>query len=478
MEYIVNIATILNALFLVSMIFLERRRPETIVVWAILFAFVPIVGFVLYVLFGGGLSIKTKRLLRRKAFYDEKYQYYFREITNGDSIVKNKRISNIIQYNFISAKSLPTFNNKVKVFNDGKSKIQSLIRDLKKAKHSIHMEYYIFHDDFVGKEIMQILCDKAREGVKVKMIYDSVGCLRAPRRFFRQLKKAGGEVKEFFPPLFYIRLINLKMNYRNHRKIVVIDGKVGYVGGVNIRKDHIGYSKKLYPWVDTHLRVEGQAVYALQNTFLNFWEFCQKKKKETKDYVNEGYFPELKKQGDVTAQIITSGPDETSWHIRDSYVKLINSARKSIIIQTPYFTPDETFMNALKQAIKSGVKVILMLPKIPDKKVVYLASLSFAKEIVECGGEVYLRNGFLHSKVLIVDDLAMSIGTCNIDYRSFTLNFEVTAVIYNKELIQSQLQVIQHDIEESQHIDMVYYKNRPLFTKFGQVIFRLFAPIF
>ena len=275
MDYFVNIVTILNAIFVISMIFLERKKPEVIVSWTILFAFIPVVGFVLYVLFGGGLSLKTKRMLRRKAFYDDHYQYYYREMENGEDVIKNKRIAGLIRYNLVGGKSVPTFCNSVNIFNNGQDKMASLIKDLKHAKHSINMEYYIFADDFVGKEVMNILCEKARSGVKVKLIYDSVGCLGAPRRFFRKLRKAGGEVKEFFPPLFYIRLINLKMNYRNHRKIAVIDGKIGYVGGVNIRKDHLGYKKKLSPWRDTHIRLEGQAVYALQNTFLNLLNECK-----------------------------------------------------------------------------------------------------------------------------------------------------------------------------------------------------------
>lgn len=477
MDYFVNIVTILNAIFVISMIFLERKKPEVIVSWTILFAFIPVVGFVLYVLFGGGLSLKTKRMLRRKAFYDDHYQYYYREMENGEDVIKNKRIAGLIRYNLVGGKSVPTFCNSVNIFNNGQDKMASLIKDLKHAKHSINMEYYIFADDFVGKEVMNILCEKARSGVKVKLIYDSVGCLGAPRRFFRKLRKAGGEVKEFFPPLFYIRLINLKMNYRNHRKIAVIDGKIGYVGGVNIRKDHLGYKKKLSPWRDTHIRLEGQAVYALQNTFLNFWQFCNKKNIETKEYIKQGYFPKFKNKGNVITQILTSGPDDTRGNIKDSMVKMINTAKSKIILQTPYFVPDDMFMSALKQAINSGVRVVVMLPKKPDKKFVYLASLSFAKEIVEAGGEVYLRDGFLHSKVLIIDDIAMCIGTCNADYRSFYLNFEISAILYNKELIKQHFKVIELDLEKCRPVDLVYYKNRPLFSKFGQVVFRLFAPL-
>ncbi|MDD3397821.1 MAG: cardiolipin synthase [Clostridia bacterium] len=478
MDYIINnLVFFINILLVISMIFLERKKPEVIVSWTILFAFLPLVGFVLYILIGGGLSFKNRRMLKAKHFYDDKFQSFYREIEEGGDIIRNRKISNLIRFNILNAKSVPTFGNKIEIFNDGKDKIDSLITDIKDAKHSINLEYYIFDDDFVGKEIMNLLCEKAKSGIKVKLIYDSVGCLGAPRRFFNKLKKAGGEVREFFPPLFNIRMINLKMNYRDHRKIAVIDGKIGYVGGINIRKDHLGYSKKLSPWRDTHLKIKGQAVYALQNTFFNFWQFCAKQDRETKEYVKEGYFPKIKSQGNVISQIVTSGPDDSKNNIKEAMIKMINSAHNSIFLQTPYFVPDEIFMNSIKQAIKSGVKVTLMLPKIPDKKFVYMASLSFAKEIIETGGQVFFYKGFLHSKVLIIDETAMCIGTCNADYRSFSLNFEITAILYQKDLIKKHIADIEKDLQGSMSVDLEYYKKRPLFSKFGQVIFRLFAPL-
>lgn len=477
MQYIFNIILVFNFLFVVLMIFRERKKPEIIVSWLLLVCFLPIVGFVFYVLFGSGLSFKNKKMLRRKIFYDDKYQNFYRQVVEEETVIKSKRVSNLIKYNLINSKAVPTFNNNIKFFVDGKAKIESLIDDIKKAKHSINMEYYIFSDDFVGEEVMQALCDKAKEGVKVKLIYDSVGCLGAPRRFFRKLKKAGGEVKEFFPPLFYIRLVNLKMNYRNHRKIAVIDGKIGYVGGINIRKDHLGYKKKVSPWRDAHIRVKGQAVYALQNTFFNFWQFCNNKNIETQKYINEGYFPKFKKQGDVISQIITSGPNNDTDNIKETMIKMISIAEKQIILQTPYFVPDEMFLNALKQAVLSGVKVKIMLPQKPDKKIVYLASLSFVKSLIEVGAEVYLFKGFLHSKALIVDGYAMCLGTANADYRSFSLNFEIDMVLYNSKKVEEYLKLCEIDFAESQKINLAFYKKKHVFSKIGQTLIRLFAPI-
>ena len=264
---------------------------------------------------------------------------------------------------------------------------------------------------------MEDLCKKAKEGVDVKLIYDSIGSRKAPRRFFRKLEQAGGEVGEFFPPFMHIRLINLKLNYRNHRKVVIIDGRVGYTGGMNIRDDHMGRDKKLRPWRDTHIRIEGSGVYGLQNIFLDDWRYCKNDSTPPRLYLENGYFPSPRICGDATVQVLTSGPDSQVQRIKETFVKMITNARDRVYIQTPYFIPDDVFFAALRIAVKSGVDVRIMVPRKPDKKNVYLATLSYLKEMAEMGVKVYLYSGFLHSKVLIVDDNLLSIGTCNMDNR-------------------------------------------------------------
>lgn len=458
------------------MIFKERKKTEVIVSWLLLFAFLPIVGFVFYILIGSGLSIKNRKMLKQKNFYDDNYQAFYHGMKQIDEEIKKEKEFKIIHFNTVHSKSVATFNNKVEIFTDGADKIEQLLVDLQNAEHSINIEYYIFHDDFVGQEVMRILCEKARAGVKVRLIYDSVGCLRTKRKFFRQLEKAGGRVKEFFPPLFHLRLINLKMNYRNHRKIVVIDGKIGYTGGINIRADHLGFTKKVSPWRDTHLRIQGPAVHGLQNAFINFWQFCNKKNKPTKQYVEEGYFPEIEGQGDSVMQVLTSGPNEKEDNIKDAMIKMINSAEKEIFILTPYFIPDEIYINAVKQALASGVKVKIMFPRKPDKKLVYAVSMSYLREVIELGAEVYRYQGFIHSKALIIDGEVMLIGTANVDNRSFALNFEISTMVYDSKLTKKYLKQVHADLNNCTKLTKDFYKNKKLYN-FWQVICRLFSPL-
>lgn len=269
----------LNFLLLISMIFFERKSLSSIISWLTVLTFLPGLGFVFYLVFGSGLSIRVRRLIANHKLYevdyDKKIQQYFS--TESEFKEKMKENEGIIKscYNY---GSILCPKNDIKFFLSGPEKLEALCQDLENAKESINIEYYIFADDATGKRVMNLLIKKAKEGVKVKLIFDSVGCLGAPRRFFRKLKKAGGEVAEFFPPFGYIRMINLKLNYRNHKKIVVIDGKIAYTGGINLRNDHMGKKKKLSPWRDTHIRITGTGVYPLQNIFFKRLAICQKRK--------------------------------------------------------------------------------------------------------------------------------------------------------------------------------------------------------
>lgn len=469
----------LNFLLFLSMVFLERKKFTTIVCWTTILTILPIVGYVFYIVMGNGLSIRTRRMIRKHKLYYLDYNDEIKRILSMQDNLRNELKDDIglvkCCYNF---GSILCPGNSVKFYRWGTDKMADLKKDLLSAKETINMEYYIFADDEAGQEIMDILIKKAREGVKVKFIYDSIGCLGAPRRFFRKLKKAGGQVAEFFPPFAHIRLLNLKMNYRNHRKIVVIDGKIGYTGGMNIRNDHIyGTRKKTSPWRDTHVRIEGSGVYILQNIFLNDWRYTQKEVKAPDEYVKDGYFPKVKKKGDINLQIVESGPDLPIQKIKETYIKMITNAEKHVVIETPYFVPDESFLSAIKIALASGVKVAILIPIKPDHKAIFHVSISYLKEVLDLGADVYLYKGFLHSKALLVDDNKLSIGTCNTDNRSFALNFEDTVILYSKELTAEYGRSILEDIRNSVKIDEQYYKERRWYTKFLQAIYRLGAPI-
>ena len=470
----------INFLLLIFMVFLEKRKPQTIIAWLTVMTFLPILGFLLYIIFGSGLSVRTRRMMRKKAISEKDIIKNIKGIqTLGQArlngiLVEDKELVTLC-YNF---GSYPIPGNDIKIYTNGIDKINDLKKDLLLAKKSINIEYYIFAKDKIGKEIMNILCQKAKEGVDVKLIYDSVGSRKAPRRFFNKLKKAGGKVGEFFPPFMHIRLINLKLNYRNHRKIVVIDGKIGYTGGINIRDDHMGKDKKLQPWRDTHLRMEGSGVYALQNIFIDDWRYTAKEDKPVMQYIEEGLFPSPTINGEATVQVLSSGPDCVVQKIKETYVKMITDAHERVYIQTPYFIPDDVFVSALRIAVKSGVDVKIMVPAIPDKKTVYLATLSYLKEMVEMGAKVYLYNGFLHSKTLLVDNNKVSIGSCNMDNRSFGLNFEDTVLIYSKKINKEYSAIFNKDEKCSQQITIKFFKKKKWLTKFLQAIMRLLSSLF
>lgn len=462
------------------MVFLEKRKPENIIAWLSALTFLPIIGFLFYIVFGSGLSVRTRRMIKKKRISERDIIRNIKGIqtleeAKVDGILKDDQELVSLCYSY---GSYPLPGNDIKIYTNGSDKLADLKKDLLNAKKSINIEYYIFANDKTGNDIMKILCQKASEGVDVKLIYDSIGSRKAPRRFFKKLEDAGGQVGEFFPPFMHIRLINLKLNYRNHRKVVVVDGKIGYTGGINIRNDHLGLDKKLKPWRDTHIRVEGAGVYALQNIFLDDWRYCKNDNTPLRLYLENGYFPSPTIKGNATTQLVTSGPDSAVPKILEAYVKMITNAKKRVYIQTPYFIPDDVFISALRIAVKSGIDVRIMVPKIPDKKTVYLATLSYLKEVAELGIKIYLYNGFLHSKTLLVDDNKLSIGTCNTDNRSFRLNFEDTVIIYSKELNKQHRDIFEDDIKHSQQVDLNYFKKKRWLTKILQAIMHLFSAIF
>lgn len=476
---VIGCMEVLNLVLLFFMIFLEKKQPQSIIAWMTILTFLPAIGFIFYILLGSGLSLRTRRMIRRKKLSNldllKKFDWRgtLADLKNSPELISDPQFAKFC----FSKGAYICLNNNVKIYNYGLEKIAALKEDLLNAKESINMEYYIFADDKIGREIMDILLKKAKEGVKIKFLYDSVGCKKTGRRFFNRLRKVGGEVAEFFPPFMHIRWINLKLNYRNHRKIVVIDGKIAYTGGINIRDDHMGLKKNLSPWRDTHIRIEGSGVFPLQNIFLNDWCYASNDHQSTKDYIKEGYFPTPKKRGETTVQVLTSGPASRSPDLKQAFIKLLTCAKERVYIQTPYFVPDDSVYEAIKIALDSGVDVRLMLPKKPDKKVVYLPTISYAEEMMKLGVKVYLYNGFLHSKTLIVDSDKLVIGTCNIDNRSFHLNFEDDVYMYSRKLNRGYYRQFEEDMKNSTPADEQYFKRYTFFNRLVQAFYRLLSPL-
>lgn len=391
--------------------------------------------------------------------------------------IKNSKHYESILFNLNNSNSAYFENNSVKLFLNGKNKIDSLKKDLLKAKHSINILYYIFSNDEVGSDIMKILIKKAKEGVKIKLLYDSIGSFKTKKNFFNKLKKTGGEIAEFFPPIWGFKFFNLRANYRNHRKIVVIDGKIGYVGGINIRDDHMGKKEKLYPWRDTHIRIYGDSVYSLQTAFFNDWNYSTNNKISIKKLKEQGFFPKTYSKGSVGLQVITSGPESKNQFIKESLIKIILSAKKQINIQTPYFIPDEFMINSLIMAKKSGVEINIIIPSKADKSFVYNATLSYVKDLIHSGINFYMYNGFMHAKMIVVDESIVSIGTCNLDNRSFSLNFEINSFLYNDLFAQQCSYAFKEDLQNSVKIEKLFFKRKPWINNIAQTFFRLFSPL-
>ncbi len=481
----INIITqalmIVNLLLVFSIIFLERKAPTTALTWCITLLFLPGVGFVLYMIFGTRPRFRNIRKFSRKTEYDNVYrlmllrqtEFYSHEDLSAynESIEKCK---NLARFNAIGANSIYTDNNSVDVFTTAQDKYTALLHDIRNAKKHINMVYYIYRDDSIGRHIINALVERAKAGVKVRCIIDDAGCLRTnKRKLFKPLLEAGGELKRFSPVWSLLRL-----NYRNHRKIVVIDGKIGYMGGMNIGDEYMGL-KKVKNWRDTHLRIMGTAVYLLQIRFLLDW--CYSANTIIDEIMDLEEFFEANNEaheGNIGMQIVSGGPDRDEDYMKLSFIQMLNEAQKDIYIQTPYFIPDQPFLEAIKTAAMSGVHIHFMIPGQYDKFLVYQGTFSYLEDIITYPNvDVYLYNGFLHSKMLIVDESVATIGTTNLDIRSFSLQFEINAFMFDTNFARKCVGIFKEDAKNSYLLTLEEYKARPIRHKMIEAIMRLVSPI-
>ncbi len=365
-----------------------------------------------------------------------------------------------------------TFNNRVTVLKNGEEKFPALMKAVAKAKDHIHIEYYIFEDDAIGGALADLLIKKASEGVEVRMLLDGVGSLALKKSFFKKLKNGGVQLAEFMPVLF--PSFTSKINYRDHRKIVVVDGLVGFTGGINISDRYVNNGTHAAYWRDTHLMIEGEAVKTLQFLFFLNWQFVVQHELKTQ----EKYFPPTPNIGDHCVQINASGPDWELASIMDSFLIAITSARSTVRIATPYFIPTESILDAITTVSKSDITVELMIPYESDSWIVQSASLSFIEHLLEAGIHVYFyKKGFLHSKVIMIDDSFASVGTANMDYRSFDLNHEVNTYLYDSDLVKNLLMQFEEDKLDCFQITLEDWRKRGLKQKLKESLCRLLAPL-
>lgn len=457
----------LSVITVIAVIIGENRNPLKSLAWVTVLILLPAVGLVLYFFFGRNIknkrmiSRRNKRRLRRR----ERYKPSRHAI---ESLPEPAHSTARLVSGLCGAMFYP--GNSLSFFSDGASKFNALKADLKAARSSILLQYYIFEDDNIGGQIADILIERASAGVDVKVIYDHVGSLKVRSGFFRRMKEAGVMVYPFFKVAF--PLLSSRINWRNHRKLTVIDGRIGYIGGMNIADRYVTGGKSFELWRDLHARITGPAVRSLEHSFAVDWNFMGH------PLIVNNYIPEAGDGVAASVQIVTSGPMDQWNNVAHAFLRAISSARRRVYIQTPYFLPTESLLKALQNAALAGLDVRINIPKRSDSMLLVNASRSYVSECLKSGIKFYFfEPGMLHSKLLIIDDDFASMGSTNFDFRSFEHNFEANMMIYSREANAALTEIFMADVAQSVRVTSAEWKNRGLYHRVVESVVRLLSPI-
>lgn len=468
----------INVVLSIVIVFFKRREPRTVWTWLLVLYFVPILGIFLYFMIGH--DFHKQHMFRSKEIEDAMHSAISMQeetIIRDEFEPKDSRLKkylDVVLMNLGMAGAVYSTDNDIEIYTDGREKFRALYEEMQKAREYIHIQYYIIRNDELWQSFEELLIEKVRQGVEVRLLYDSMGSRTMKKSDWKRLREAGIQVGEFFPAL--LGRLQLRINYRNHRKIVVIDGKTAFVGGFNIGREYVGLDPKFGYWRDTHLQIRGSAVLSLHIRFILDWNYATKQNL----FMIDRYFREHgeERQGEAAVQIIASGPDSKWQNIRNVYLKMISKARKNIYIQTPYFIPDETILNAIRIAAMSGVDVRVMVPCKPDHPFVYWATYSYIGDLLEAGAKCYTYdNGFLHAKGMVVDGVVSCYGTANMDIRSFCLNFEVNAVVYSVRTAERLEALFLEDLKACTRVTQELYGKRSYLVRFKEQFSRLFSPL-
>ena len=450
-------------------VLMDNRQPVKTMAWLLILTFMPIVGIIFYFFFGQNtrkeryISQRSMDLLTKRSMFE------YVEQSDLRLPYTHKALMNLFTN---QSMALPFKDNDVEIFTDGYVFFQTLLATISHAHHHIHLDTYIIANDPLGRLVADTLIDKSREGVEVRLIYDGVGCWNVPNSFFERMREAGIDVHAFMPVKF--PAFTSKMNYRNHRKLCVVDGEVGFIGGMNIALRYIKGTKR-QPWRDTHLLIRGGAVYGIQRAFLIDWYFVDRSL-----ITNHKYYPEISPLIDnqCIAQVVTSSPISPCPDIMQGYVRILMEARRYVYMETPYFLPTEPVLFALSTAAKAGVEVCLMIPMYNDARLVEWASRSYVHEMAEAGVKVYLyKTGFNHSKLLVCDDSLSTCGSTNVDFRSFENNFESNVFFYDEGMALRMKSIFLHDLKECVPFDDEAYNHRSNALKLWESLIRLLSPL-
>ena len=467
-QFFLQYVWVANLFFIIVIIMIEKKNPLYTILWIFLLTLMPYVGFFIYLFFG--LTFKKKRFANK--IYKLKKLRSRKNVSESDR-EELRRWKGLITYLEMSTDNYITSNNDIQLYFTGKEFFSNLKKEIANAKKFINMEYFIFQFDGIGKEIADLLIKKVNEGVEVNLIIDGVNL--ANFKLKRYFKNTGVNLYLFFRT--YIPLFNVRINYRDHRKVTIIDNRVAFVGGMNIGDEYLGKGKIGY-WRDTSVKIYGDIVSSFEKEF--YFSLSIVKNKYLRDEkISNQISLKYEEDDNVYMQVISSGPNYEFPAIRDNYIKLIQEARKSVFIQTPYFVPDDLLLDTLKSAVLSGIDVKIMIPNKADHPFIYWINQYYVGELLRLGANIYrYENGFIHSKTILVDEEVVSVGTCNFDYRSFYLNFEINLNIYNKEIANSFKTQYYKDIAISKKLTFNDFKRRSIFTKVKESVCRLLSPIF
>ena len=478
---IMSFIIFINALLAIITILRQPRDIAATWAWLLVLILLPVGGFILYMFTGRGLS--RKKIFQSQSQIDDGLSALVdiqrKENRKNDLLPKkmlSSEASEMVNL-FLNINNAPVLkNNHVKIYTDGQAKFDALFADIKQAQKSIHIEYYTIYNDRLGNELQQLLIQKAKEGVSVNVVYDAWGSQGATQKWWRALEDVGGHARTFFSSKHTIT--DFRLNFRDHRKIVVIDGKIGYIGGFNVGDQYLGRSKKFGHWRDTHMRITGNAVLALQVRFMMDWNASVEP--AIKLTYSEELFPvdQSQNRGSAAMQIVSSGPDKLDEQIKLGYLKMISTAKKRLWIQTPYLVPDDSIIDALTTAAMSGVDVRIMTPNMPDHPFIYRATEYYSQLLHAAGVKIYrYEDGFLHAKTAVMDGHISTVGSANMDIRSFKLNFEANTFIYDPKVTAQLEAIYQADMEKASLLTDEIIAQQSTWLKFKQKFSRLLSPI-
>ncbi|MGM9891816.1 cardiolipin synthase [Limosilactobacillus sp.] len=471
---------VINELAAIFTVFREKRDIAATWAWLLVLTLIPVIGFIIYAFLGRKPTqrrlnrIKSQTRLKLREAVKQQQKQFSNMPKPRFSIAQVYRRT-IMLFQSID-ESFLSRHNQVDIFTNGNQLFAKMFDDIAAAQKSIHIEFYTIYNDRIGNQLRTLLEQKAAEGVEVRVLYDSWGSMGVKPSFYAKLRELGGYATPFL--MTRSNIFDFRINYRDHRKIVMLDGKIGYIGGFNVGDQYLGRLPKFGPWRDTHLRVVGGAVFGMQRQFIGDWNASVKSEASRIAHYHP-YFPEIKvPNGNTAMQTVASGPEGELEKIKMGYLRLINAAQDHIWIQTPYLIPDDSILDALRVAAHSGIDVRIMIPCKPDHPFVYRATQYYARALANEGVTIYTyQRGFLHAKTIVIDGRMASVGSANLDFRSFKLNFEINAFIYDRQLTDRLEQIFVDDIRSCRVMTPARFAEQSRWLQFKQYFSRLLSPI-